>query len=324
MDASRLLPDGVSVALLTPVDESGEPDLDAVDRLVTAALDGGVVGLSPVGSTGEGARLSRAQRRTVVERVAAAARGRPVLAGVVPGPIVEVREELAGLAEAGATGALVPPPRPYALSTAELAGWYADLAEASPLPLVLYHFPALGGPVPIEVVRRLVDHPRIVGLKDSGRDLEYLRSVVRAAEAAAGTATGTAGADFRVVTGADTLLPESLAAGAVGAIAASPNVAPSWAPELFAACRALAGTEGGEGGGGRGVDPAADTYADVRRRRDRLADLVAACRGLGFPIGWKVAAARVGRCSSRPVPPGHAAEPSSENALGQSLTEIDL
>ncbi|HEY6738227.1 MAG TPA: dihydrodipicolinate synthase family protein [Actinopolymorphaceae bacterium] len=290
----ELPPDGVSVALITPMTPEGEVDHDAVGVLVGRAIEGGVTGLSPAGSTGEGARLSRAQRRSLVRQVVSLSAGLPVLAGVPFLAPDDALAEIAELAEDGAQAAMVSPPGYYSLTDDEIISLFGELANRSPLPLVLYHVPGMAriGFSPA-VVSRLAEHPRIVGLKDSGRDLEYLRTVVR----------GTATSDFRVVTGADTLLPESLAAGAVGAIAASPNVAPSLAPGLYAA--AVAGK-----------------HAVIAARRDQLLDLVSACRGVGFPAGWKAAAALADACGLLPVPPGRPVDAAGLDRLRPVVEEV--
>lgn len=291
-----LPPDGVSVALITPVTPDNELDGPAIDRLVSAALDAGAAGLSPGGSTGEGVRLSRAQRRALVARVAAGARGRPVMAGVPPFPREDFRTEVAAVADAGAEAVLVTPPGPYAISGTELAEHFEGLADASAVPIVLYHIPRLAGiGFDPDVVARLARHPRIVGLKDSGRDMEYLYAVTHA----------TADAEFRIVTGTDGLLPESLAAGAVGAIAASPNVVPTWTVQLYDAAVAR------------------DT-GTVEKLRRQLLDLVGECRGLGFPDGWKAGAALLGLCGPRPLAPGHGVDEAATQRLSAAFVRLGL
>lgn len=291
-----LPPDGVSVALVSPATPEGELDGPAIDRLVAAALDGGATGLSPGGSTGEGVRLTGAQRRELVSRVAAGARGRPVMAGVPPFPRADFLAEVAAVADAGAEAVLVTPPGPYAVSDTELAEHFEGLADASAVPIVLYHIPRLAGiGFAPEVARRLARHPRIVGLKDSGRDMEYLYAVTGA----------TRDEEFRVVTGTDILLPESLTAGAVGAIVASPNVAPSWTVQLYDA--ALAGDSG--------------TVAKVRAQ---LIELVGVSRGVGFPDGWKAGAALLGLCGPHPLPPGHGATAAAIDQLSATFDQLGL
>lgn len=295
-DPARVLPDGVSVALLTPVAADGTLDLPALDRLVARARQGGVAGLSPAGSTGEGARLSAAQRLRVVSRVVGVCDGLPVIAGVPCRAPEETHAELCRIADAGAAAALIAPPGPYRCTDDELASHVEGLADRSPLPLVLYHIPALAPPgFSPALVARLAAHERIVGMKDSSRDLEYLRTVLRRAH----------GLPFRVVTGTDALLTESLAAGAAGAIAPSPCVAPGWAAEVF---RAWAG----------------GAPVRARGRQDALLELVTACRAAGFPAGWKAAAAMTGVCGERPVPPGMPVADAVRTELRRRLERLGL
>lgn len=286
---TEIPPAGISVALLTPVDPDGEPDFDALDRIVARATAAGVAGLSPVGSTGEGTRLSRRQRREVIGHIARA--GLPVVAGVPCGAIEDTAADLATAADAGADAALLAPPGYYPMTDAETVALVGRLADAAPLPLVLYHIPSLArnGYSPA-VVGQLAGHPNIAGIKDSGRDLEYLRTVVRA----------TAGQPFRVLTGTDALLAESLSAGATGAVVASANVAPQLAVKIFA-------------------DPAAG-----RDTQDRLLDLVTACRKAGTPAGWKAAAALTGLCTDRMVPPATPVPPQAGAALREALIELEM
>ncbi|TAN56430.1 MAG: dihydrodipicolinate synthase family protein, partial [Betaproteobacteria bacterium] len=74
---------GVFPYLVSPLDAAGEVKAGVLARLCDDLIGAGVHGLTPLGSTGEFAYLSREQRRRVVEVVVAAARGRvPVVAGV--------------------------------------------------------------------------------------------------------------------------------------------------------------------------------------------------------------------------------------------------
>src|SRR5581483_3085449 len=107
------------------------------------------------------------------------------------------------------------PPFYYPLSDDGVRQVYVALAEDSPLPIVLYNIPVFTKvPLSPAVVGWLADHPAVIGIKDSSRDMEYQQQVLAA----------TREADFAVVSGTDSLLVASLTMGAAGAIAGSVNL----------------------------------------------------------------------------------------------------
>ncbi len=270
---------GVMVALVTPVDESGTVDDAAVERLVGRVVAGGVDGISPAGSTGEGPKLTSAERVSLATRVRALVpAGMPVIPGVPVATLAGALSELEALAGAGASAALVSPPSYYPLPDDAVLRLYETLAERSPLPLLLYNIPAFTKVrIAPGVAAELAGHPRVIGMKDSSRDLEYQQQVV--------LACAGAGAGFGVFTGTDTLLVASLVIGAAGAIVASANLAPGLGTGIYRAF-------------GSGDVPTA------RRLQEQLVRIVAACRRAAFPAGWKAALEMAGVCGAHLVPPG--------------------
>lgn len=294
-DGRAVLPAGVLVALVTPLDGAGGVDDGALDRLLQRVLAAGVTGISPTGSTGEGARLTRAQRVHVLDAVRARVPdGFPVIAGVPVAAVDDAIVELDVLGSHGASAALVAPPSYHLASGDDLERLYGLLAEQSSVPLVLYNIPAMTKtPIPPAVVASLARHPRIVGIKDSSRDLEYLQAVIYAAE----------GADFQVMTGSDTLLFASLLLGAHGAIAASANLVPQLGVSLYDAVR--------------GGDP--QTARDAQRQ---LFTIVHACRRGIAPAGWKAALEIAGLCSARLVAPAARLPDEDYRALSDDLHRL--
>lgn len=287
------LPAGALVALATPTTPSGELDLEALDRLVEHVVSGGVAGVSPCGSTGEGARLTARQRLDVTARVMQRAGGLPVVAGVPVSAVPDAEAELRQLHELGVRAALVAPPAYFPMGEPEVEDFYHRLADSSPVPLVLYNIPAFTRiPVPARTVGRLAVHPNVVGLKDSSRDLEYLQAAVGAVQHAAAE-------DFRVYTGTDTMLVASTLAGADGSIAASANLVPELAVRILNLIS-----------------------ADLPRALElqcRLAGIVASCRRGTPPSGWKAALSLLGLCTPAPVPP---ALPLPEDTIDQLRREL--
>jgi dihydrodipicolinate synthase/N-acetylneuraminate lyase len=215
--------DGVIVALLTPVDRAGRVDHGALRQLVERLMSRGVTGISPLGSTGEGYSLDLDQRLAVVETVAASV---PPGTAVIPGVFAHNHEqavaEIAAYAGRGGTAVLAAPPAYYPLTAAEQHGYFARLADAAALPLVIYNIPVYTKIViDPATAARLAAHPRVAGLKDSGRDLGYGAQLLDAVAAA-----GPAAAGFSVLTGTDSMLVSYLLAGARGTICANANVVP--------------------------------------------------------------------------------------------------
>lgn len=279
---------GVYCALVTPLDTDGSVDDAGLERLIGRVVDGGVAGVCPAGSTGEGMRLSAEQRVSLLRRVRALV---PVDLTVIPSPSSAhppaTIEEIRSFAAEGADAVLVSPPASYRLAADDVLRFYTTLADQSPLPIVLYHIPDLMGVgVPAEVAARLAGHPRVIGLKDSSRQFEYSEEVLYA----------TREAEFSLLTGSDTMLMATVLHGGTGAVAASANLVPDLGCALY---RAAAGADWEEAG----------------RLQERLFQVVAAVRQAGGAApGWKAALALAGVCSPDPAPP---AGPVSGPALGR-------
>lgn len=215
--------EGVIVALLTPVDRAGRVDHGALKHLVQRLLLRGVTGISPLGSTGEGYSLDLEQRLAVTGTVATAVPpGTPVIPGVFAHGHEQATAEIAAYADHGGTAVLAAPPAYYPLSADEQRGFFGRLADEAALPLVIYNIPVFTKIV-IDpgVAAGLAAHPRVAGLKDSGRDLGYAARLLDAVAAA-----GPAAAGFSVLTGTDTMLVSYLLAGARGTICANANIVP--------------------------------------------------------------------------------------------------
>lgn len=225
--------DGVIAALLTPVDKQGRVDHGALQELVWRVVDGGVTGVSPLGSTGEGYSIGLEQRLAVVETVAGAVpAGTPVIPGVFAHNPGQAVAEIARYAGRGGTAVLTAPPAYYPLAAAEQEAFFSQVADAAALPLVLYNIPVFTKvKIAPEAAVALAPHPRVAGLKDSGGDLGYTAGLLDALVAA-----GAAG-DFSVLTGTDSMLVSAMLAGARGTICASANLVPGLVRAVYDAVR---------------------------------------------------------------------------------------
>ncbi|HXN90666.1 MAG TPA: dihydrodipicolinate synthase family protein [Candidatus Sulfotelmatobacter sp.] len=284
---------GVLVALASPVRRDGAVDEPAVKRLVDHVLAGGVHGVLALGSTGETASLDEASRRAILGGVVEAAHGRvPVICGVARTDLAATRAELKAAASLGADAALVAPPFYYPMDQASVLAFYRELADSSPLPLLLYNIPQFtkvtAEPATVATLGR---EGAIQGIKDSSRDFEYFEGVCIAARDVPG---------FRIFTGSDTMLLPSLAMGGAGTICGAANVVPGWVVTVYDEYR-------------RGDLGAA------RKSQEALYQLVMSVRTGSFPLAIKSALHMLGISEPWSAPPVQKLDPKLEARLREQL-----
>ena len=218
----------------TPFGAGGEVDARALGANIEKWNETGVAGYVALGSTGERAHLDERERMLIVETARGrVARGLAFVVGVgeqgTRGTVAEARR----VAGAGAEGLLVLTPHFYraAMSQEALADHFAAVANASPVPVVLYNIPQnTGVAIAPETVARLSEHPNICGIKDSSGDVVNLSEMLRLA--------GGCREDFAVLTGHAGVFYASLCAGACGAILAAGCAVPRLCVQIFEAFRA--------------------------------------------------------------------------------------
>jgi 4-hydroxy-tetrahydrodipicolinate synthase len=175
---------GVIAAIATPIEETGAPDLSRAMKLARFLLDNGCDGLNVLGTTGEATSFSLAERKSVMDAYKS---NRLPLDRLMVGTGAAAVSDAVALtrhaAELGFAGALVLPPFYYkGVPDDGLAAYIDTIVQATaatPIPLYLYHYPAMSGlPWHVALIDRLLkSHPtRIVGLKDSSGDMAYARS----------------------------------------------------------------------------------------------------------------------------------------------------
>ena len=178
---------GVIPPVVTPFTAEGEVDLDSLDKVVEHLIAGGVDGLFALGSSGEVAYLTDAQREAVIERVVKTAAGRvPVLAGAIDTTAHRVIDQARRAVALGAEAIVATCPF-YALNdTEEIKAHFRAIAEAIDVPVFAYDVPVrLGGAkLGRDLLVELGKEGVIAGVKDSsGNDVAF-RRLVAANEAA--------------------------------------------------------------------------------------------------------------------------------------------
>ncbi|TMB99669.1 MAG: dihydrodipicolinate synthase family protein [Chloroflexi bacterium] len=285
---------GVLPALASPLHRDGSADEAGIRRLVEHTIAGGVHGLLPLGSTGEGASLGEKTRWQVLRCVIEAAAGRvPVICGVAQPHLESARAEVAAASRLGASAALVAPPFYYPTDQATVLAFYRRLASESKIPVLLYNIPqftkVFSDPT---TVATLAGEGTIAGIKDSSRDFEYFENICVATRDVPG---------FRIFTGSDSMLLASLAMGGSGTICGAGNIAPSWVVRIYEDFR-------------RG------DLETAREHQDALIRLVMALRSGVFPASVKAALHLQGICEPWPAPPTAALDEASVARLRDLLS----
>jgi len=222
---------GVLNPIPTPFDSRGDVDLvrlaDALRRWLASGLSGFVI----LGSTGEAALLDEDES----DRVMAGARDvvPPDRTFIVGTGRESTRATVSATKRAAALGAdavLVRTPGFYKaqMTTQAFVSHYTAVADASPIPVLLYNFTAVTGvTIPVAAVAALAAHPNIAGMKESNGDVPRLADLVAAVPRT-----------FSVIAGSASTFRDALEAGARGGILALSSVLPDACVRVFELWRA--------------------------------------------------------------------------------------
>ena len=217
---------GVVVPMVTPV-KNGSVDLEAVATIIRSFAEAGVDTLI-MGTTGEGNSVPMGEGIDMIHTAVEAAEGKVrIYAGVTGLCLKEQLSQIEGFARAGADVAVAVLPSYYALTEEQMVGYYTALADASPLPVMLYNILATTHlSIPVEAVRKLAEHPNIVGLKDSERELERMAACIEIARSRE---------DFTYFCGWAAQSAHSLELGADGIVPSTGNFVPKHFQALYEA-----------------------------------------------------------------------------------------
>jgi 4-hydroxy-2-oxoglutarate aldolase len=219
------LPDGVYVPTLAFFTADDEVDKATLERHLVRLINSGVAGIVVHGSNGEAVHLSHDERSAMI-RVARdtilheASEARiPLIAGCGAQSTRETTQLCIDAAKAGATHALCLPPSYYGslLDDDKVVGHFYAVADKSPIPLLVYNFPAAasGRDLSSDVILRIAQHPNIVGVKLTCGNTGKLARV--ADQAPEGFFVGGGSADF---------ILQGAVVGANGTISGLANIAP--------------------------------------------------------------------------------------------------
>ena len=175
---------GVFPYLVSPIDAAGEVKAEVLARLCDDLIKAGVHGLTPLGSTGEFAYLSWAQRRRIVEVVIASARGRvPVIAGVASTTTADAVKQAREFEVMGCGGILAILEAYFPIADDGVFEYFKAIADTVALPVVLYTNPNFQrADLSLPVIERLSHIPNVGYIKDASKNTGRLLSIINQVE----------------------------------------------------------------------------------------------------------------------------------------------
>ena len=210
---------GTGVALITPFTADSEVDTVSLRKIVNHVIEGGVEYLVVLGTTAETATLTSAEKKLVIETVVSENNGRlPLVLGVGGNNTKSLINKLQTGDYAAFQAILSVTPYYNKPNQEGLFQHYSALAQASPLPIILYNVPGRTGVnmLPDTVFRLANAHKNIIGIKEAVGDLGQMHKLLRDKPA-----------DFAVISGDDGLALPLVLAGGAGIISVIAGALPS-------------------------------------------------------------------------------------------------
>lgn len=208
---------GTGVALVTPFFEDHSIDFDSLKHLIDHVISGGVDYLVVLGTTGEAATLSSAEKKQVLKACLEYNDGRvPVMLGIGGNNTHAVLEEIESTDFYGIAAILSVSPYYNKPSQAGIIAHYTTIADASPVPIVLYNIPGRTmSNMSAATTLTLSHHPNIIGMKEASGNLEQCMQISAAMPK-----------DFLLLSGDDLLTKAMMSIGGSGVISVLANAFP--------------------------------------------------------------------------------------------------
>ena len=215
---------GLGVALVTPFTENGAIDFAAVAKIVDNLVEGGVDYILVLGTTGETPTLTTDERKALIRFVRERVSGRvQLMVGVGGNCTRDVVATLRTWDLSGYDAVLSVNPYYNKPNQEGLYQHFKAIAEASPLPIMLYNIPGRTGVnmTPETIARLAKDFPNIIGVKEASGNLEQMERV-----------KALTPSDFLLISGDDGLTVEVIKRGGVGVISVLANAYPAETKEI--------------------------------------------------------------------------------------------
>jgi len=262
---------GTGVAMITPFDNSGEIDFNALEKIVHFLSDGGIDYLVVLGTTGESATLSHEEKQKIFSFVAGANNGKlPLIAGIGGNDTRGVISDMKSYDLDGYSAILSVAPYYNKPSQEGMFQHYRAISEASPLPVMMYNVPGRTGMnVSAETTQRIAEECRnVFATKEASGNFEQIMQIIKYKPAG-----------FEVISGDDAITLPIMACGAIGVISVVANAYPRIFSDMVRLC--LAGD-----------------YVAAQKFHYQLTDIIPTLFAEGSPSGVKAYMQELGICDS--------------------------
>jgi dihydrodipicolinate synthase/N-acetylneuraminate lyase len=267
--------------MVSPFTDDGAIDQPAVARIVEHLFNARIPGVFVLGTTGEAMSIHPQEKAKLVECTAKSVAGRmTVYAGISGNCLRESIESAKLYKQLGAAALVAHPPHYFAVPDRDFELYLRKLADAVPLPLLLYNMPQTTHvSIPLDMLGRLSSHPNIVGIKDSAKDADRMHQLLQqfgGREA------------FSVLAGNSIIFTQALRDGVDGLVPSGANLEPQPYQALFEAAKR-------------------QQWADVQRLQEQT-DAISARYVQGRLLGESLAALKAlmaarGLCGKAVLPP---------------------
>ena len=221
---------GLGTALITPFKTDGSVDFEALARVLDTQLTGFVDYIVVLGTTGEAATLTADEKREVRQFIVKYVDGRlPLVLGIGGNNTAAVCAELKAMKEEllrNYKAILSVCPFYNKPNQEGLYQHFCQVAEASPIPVILYNVPGRTGVnlLPETVMRIYEAHPeKIVGIKEASGNIEQIKDLIKASSRPSPKGKGE---NLLVISGDDGIACEVMEAGGAGLISVASNAFP--------------------------------------------------------------------------------------------------
>ncbi len=219
--------DGVMTALCTMYNKDGSINKEMVKAHTDFCVTGGVNTVLASAGSGQYVNMCLKERVDTIKAVVEGAAGRvPVLAGVLSPGLGEAIENAKAAEDAGAEGLVILPPYYVTVTQEAIYDYYAEIAQAVKIPIVVYNYPGRVGTnvMPETLAKMMREIPTVIGVKECSDYSQFLNAV------------RLIGDDGAVFSGSDLAFADQMLAGARGGVIAASCVLPREYSKIYSLC----------------------------------------------------------------------------------------